>query len=250
MRFKKLITITLILMMSWTISVLAQQLSALEIITKMDAVINAPKDQKMSSTMILIDKNGKEKKRETVMYQKGDEKRLVRFLSPADQKGISFLSLPNDVMYLYLPAFHKVRRIASHVKNQSFAGTDFSYDDLSSFKYAKEYNPKLLETTAKFYILELVPKPKVHKDYSKLKFWVRKDNFYPVKIEHYDKRGKIWKVMERRNIEKKGNYWVSLEMEMKDLKKQHSTKSIVEKVEFDTGLSDQLFTKRNLKKVK
>ncbi len=250
MRFKKLITITLILMMSWTISVLAQQLSALEIITKMDAVINAPKDQKMSSTMILIDKNGKEKKRETVMYQKGDEKRLVRFLSPADQKGISFLSLPNDVMYLYLPAFHKVRRIASHVKNQSFAGTDFSYDDLSSFKYAKEYNPKLLETTAKFYILELVPKPKVHKDYSKLKFWVRKDNFYPVKIEHYDKSGKLWKVMERRNIEKKVNYWVSLEMEMKDLKKQHSTKSIVEKVEFDTGLSDKIFTKRNLKKVK
>jgi len=250
MRFKKLITITLILMMSWAISVLAQQLSALEIITKMDAVIHAPKDQKMSSTMILIDKNGKEKKRETVMYQKGDEKRLVRFLSPADQKGISFLSLPNDVMYLYLPAFHKVRRIASHVKNQSFAGTDFSYDDLSSFKYAKEYNPKLLETTAKFYILELVPKPKVHKDYSKLKFWVRKDNFYPVKIEHYDKGGKLWKVMERRNIEKKGNYWVSLEMEMKDLKKQHSTKSIVEKVEFDTGLSDKIFTKRNLKKVK
>ena len=250
MRFKKLITTTLVLLMSWAISVLAQQLSALEIITKMDAVINAPKDQKMSSTMILIDKNGKEKKRETVMYQKGDEKRLVRFLSPADQKGISFLSLPNDVMYLYLPAFHKVRRIASHVKNQSFAGTDFSYDDLSSFKYAKEYNPKLLETTAKFYILELVPKPKVHKDYSKLKFWVRKDNFYPVKIEHYDKSGKLWKVMERRNIEKKGNYWVSLEMEMKDLKKQHSTKSIVEKVEFDTGLSDKIFTKRNLKKVK
>ena len=250
MRFKKLITITLILMMSWAISVLAQQLSALEIITKMDAVINAPKDQKMSSTMILIDKNGKEKKRETVMYQKGDEKRLVRFLSPADQKGISFLSLPNDVMYLYLPAFHKVRRIASHVKNQSFAGTDFSYDDLSSFKYAKEYNPKLLETTAKFYILELVPKPKVHKDYSKLKVWVRKDNFYPVKIEHYDKSGKLWKILERRNIVQKGKYWTALEMEMKDLKKQHSTKSIVEKVEFDTGLSDKIFTKRNLKKVK
>ncbi len=250
MRFKKLITTTLVLMMSWAISVLAQQLSALEIITKMDAVINAPKDQKMSSTMILIDKNGKEKKRETVMYQKGDEKRLVRFLSPADQKGISFLSLPNDVMYLYLPAFHKVRRIASHVKNQSFAGTDFSYDDLSSFKYAKEYNPKLLETTAKFYILELVPKPKVHKDYIKLKFWVLKDNFYPVKIEHYDKSGKLWKILERRNIVQKGKDWTALELEMKDLKKQHSTKSIVEKVEFDTGLSDKIFTKRNLKKVK
>ena len=250
MQLQKLITLTMVLIMSWAISTTAQELSALDIVKKMDAVVNAPKDQKMSLTMILIDKNGNEKKRQTEMYQKGDETRLIRFLSPADQKGISFLSLPDDVMYLYLPAFRKIRRIASHVKNESFAGTDFSYDDLSSFKYAEEYNPKLLETTDEFYILELTPKPDIKKDYSKLKMWVRKDNFYPAKIEHFDKGGNLWKVMERRKIEKKGSYWVALEMEMKDLKKSHSTKSITEAIELDSGLSDQIFTKRNLKKVK
>ena len=176
--------------------------------------------------------------------------RLVRFLAPADQKGIGFLSLPGDVMYLYLPAFRKIRRIASHVKNENFAGTDFSYDDMNSFKYAEEYNARLLETTDQHYLLELIPKPHVKKDYAKLKLWVRKNNFYPVKIEHYDKGGNLWKTMERRKIEKKGNYWVSLEMEMKDLKKQHTTKMITGKVELDTGLSDKLFTKRNLKKFK
>ena len=106
------------------------------------------------------------------------------------------------------------------------------------------------ETTDEFYILELLPKPNSGKDYSKLKMQVRKDNFYPVKIDHYDKGGNLWKVMERRKIEKKGNYWTSMEMEMKDLKKQHSTKSIIEKIEFDLGLSDKTFTKRNLKKVR
>ena len=107
-----------------------------------------------------------------------------------------------------------------------------------------------METTNDFYILELVPKPGVHKDYSKLKFWVRRDNFYPVKIEYYDKKGKLWKVLERKNIVKKGKYWIAMEMEMKDLKRQHKTKSIIEGVEFDSGLSDQLFTKRNLRKIK
>jgi len=250
MQLQKLISLIMVLIMSWAISVAAQELSALDIVKKSDATVNAPKDQYLDSKMVLINKNGDQKVRKTVMYQKGDEKRLIRFLSPADQKGIGFLSLPNDINYLYLPAFHKVRKIASHVKNQSFAGTDFSYDDMSSFKYAEEYDPKLLETTEENYVLELTPKANIKKDYSKLKMLVAKESFYPVKIEHYDKAGNLWKVMVREKVVKKGDYWVSLKMEMKDLKKQHSTQTLIEKIELDTGLSDNIFTKRNLKKVK
>ncbi|HDY75856.1 MAG TPA: outer membrane lipoprotein-sorting protein [Candidatus Marinimicrobia bacterium] len=234
----------------FNVNLFAQNISAMEILKNVDTVVNAPKDMHQSSRMILIDKDGDEKVRESEMYQKGDEMRLVRFLSPADQKGIGFLSLPNDVMYLYLPAFRKIRMIASHVKNTNFAGTDFSYDDMSSFKYSEEYDPQLLETRDSVYVLELTPKPDVEKDYSKLVIQVRKDNFYPVKIDHYDKGGNLWKVMIREKLVKKGDYWIALEMEMKDLKKLHSTKMVVDKIELDTGLTDKTFTKRNLKKIK
>ena len=244
----KTIKSTFALILIFALNAFAQD--AQSIITKSDSVINAPKDQHQFSRMILIDKDGDEKVRKSEMYQKGDEMRLVRFLSPADQKGIGFLSLPDDVMYLYLPAFHKIRRIASHVKNENFAGTDFSYDDMSSFKYAEEYNAKLLETKDDVYVLELTPKPDIEKDYSKLIIEVRKNNYYPIKIDHYDKGGNLWKVLERRKIEGKGNYWISMEMEMKDLKKNHSTKMITDKIELDNGLSDKVFSKRNLKKVK
>ncbi len=223
---------------------------AQSIISKSDAVVNAPKDMHQFSRMILIDKDGDKKVRKAEMFQKGDEKRLVRFLSPADQKGIGFLSLPDDVMYLYLPAFHKIRRIASHVKNENFAGTDFSYDDMSSFKYSEEYNAKLLETKDDVYVLELTPKSGIEKDYSKLVMEVRKDNFYPVKIDFYDKAGNLWKVMTSDKIEKNGNYWVSMKMQMKDLKKNHSTIMITDSIEFDTGISNKVFTKRNLKKIR
>jgi hypothetical protein len=57
--------------------------------------------------------------------------------SPASEAGIAFLSLPDDLMYLYMPAFGRERRIASHVKNQSFAGTDFSYEDMEAREYAQ-----------------------------------------------------------------------------------------------------------------
>jgi len=229
---------------------LSQGMSAVDILRKTDSVMTAHKDMKALTKTILIDKDKSEKVREAESYEKGKDKRLIRFISPADQKGIGFLSLPDDVQYVYLPAFHKVRRIASSAKNTNFAGTDFSYDDLTTFEYSKDYNPKLLETDNDTYILELTPKPGVKKEYSKMKMWIKKDNFYPFKFESYDKNGKLWKIMERRRIEKIGNYWVSKEMEMKDVKINHSTKMIIEKPEFDTGLSDDLFTERNLSRVK
>jgi len=226
----------------------AQQPSAEQILTKFESVINAPKDQDLRAKLVLIDSKGNEKERTITMLQKGDDKRLVRFLTPADQRGIGFLGLRNDVQYIYLPAFKKVRRIASHIKNQSFAGTDFTYDDIGTLKYSDDYNPKLAKTTAEHYVLELTPKEGKNKDYGKLKIWVRKDIFYPVKTEFYDKGGKLWKVMERRNIESISKYWVSEEVEVKDLKDEHSTKMILSEIKFDTKLSDDLFTERNLEK--
>jgi len=223
---------------------------AQSIVAKADAVVNAPKTQKAIMKMILIDKNGNEKIREAAFLQKGTEKRIMRFTAPADQKGIAFLSLPGDVQYLYMPAFHKVRRIASHVKNTKFAGTDFTYDDLSSFEYAKDYKAKLLKQNETHWILELRPKKGVQKDYGKLLMWVRKDNYYPEKIEYYDKGGNLWKVMERRQLEKEGKYWVSKEMEVKDVKENHSTKMLLKDIHFDIKISDKTFTKRYLKRAK
>ena len=80
--------------------------------------------------------------------------------------------------------------------------------------------------------------------------WVRKDNYYPTKVEFYDKSGNLWKIMERRKITQKGKYWYAREMEMKDLKEEHTTKMLLENMEFDTGLADKLFTKRYLKRAK
>ena len=247
---KTLKVIALCLGLPLILSLSSYALTGEEILKKVDEVSTAPKDIHMLTTTILIDSNGNQKERKTETFQKGDEKRLIRILAPADQRGIGFLALPNDVQYVYMPAFHKVRRIASHVKNTKFAGSDFTYDDLSTFRFSKDYNAKLLQTTDKFYILELTPKPGVDKEYSKLKMWARKDNFVSVKIEYYDKKGELKKVLERRKITKIGKYWTAKEMEMRDLKENHSTKMIQDKIEFDTGLSDRIFTPRYLRRTR
>jgi len=155
-----------------------KQLTASQILSKVDDVVNAPKDQDLKIKLILIDKEGKEETRELVMFQKGSDKRMVKFTSPASQKGIAFLSLPNDIMYLYLPAFKKTRRIASHIKNTKFAGTDFTYEDMEAKRYSEKYIPELLKRDESHYILQLKPKEGIVTDFSKLVMWIRTDNFY------------------------------------------------------------------------
>ncbi|MBN2322791.1 MAG: outer membrane lipoprotein-sorting protein [Spirochaetes bacterium] len=217
-----------------------------EIVKKGDEVANAPKDAHILSTMILIEGDGKQSERKSEMYQKGTEKRLVQFLSPADQKGIGFLTLPDDIMYLYLPAFHKVRQIASHVKNQNFAGTDLTYEDLSEFELAEAHRVELIDETGEEWVIKLFPNDTEGKDYTYLHIHYRKDNNYPVLVEYFNSSGAVWKTIERTELQKISGYWTAKKLEVKNIEKNHSTINRIDKVEYDLGLDDSIFTKRYL----
>ncbi len=214
------------------------------ILKNMDGVLYAAKDMSGTNQIILIDKNGKQETREANVLQKGTDTRIMRFTSPASQAGIAVLALPNDVMYMYLPAFGKERRISSSVKNQNFAGTDFSYDDMEPKPYTDKYTPELVRTEGDVYVLELTPKGR--SDYSRLVVQVDKTNYYPVHMEYYD-RGNSKVKESSYTFKKVGKYWNPAEIEMKDLKKNHTTRMLTSNVEFDTGLSDDEFTVRKLK---
>ena len=76
----------------------AEAQDANTILKKMDDVMYSPKDMTGKTTIVLIDKTGKEKTREADIVQKGTDKRIFRFTAPSSQAGIAVLSLPNDVM--------------------------------------------------------------------------------------------------------------------------------------------------------
>ncbi|MEZ5069447.1 MAG: outer membrane lipoprotein-sorting protein [Bacteroidales bacterium] len=213
------------------------------ILKQMDRVMYGPRDMTGTNKLVLIDKSGKEESREALIKQKGSDMRIMRFTAPASQAGISVLALPNDVMYMYLPAFGKERRIAGSIKNQNFAGTDFSYDDMEPIPYSDKYVPTLKGSEGDAYLLELVPKNR--SSYSRILARVHREHFYPLRMEYYDQGGT--KIKEATYVWKKvGTYWSSAEIEMTDLKKGHRTKMLMSDVVFDSGLSDDEFTVRKL----
>lgn len=240
----KVYFITVILLLQFPV-VFSQD--ALKILEKTDEVTYAPKDQQSSVRLVLTDKRGNEQVREADYIQKGNDMRLFRFTSPASQRGIAFLSLPGDVMYLYLPAYGKERRIATHIKNQVFAGTDFSYDDMESKPMADEYDPVLKGETDDSYILELTPKDPSSSDYSRLLVTVNKSNYYFRKVEYFDRSGRKIKELNNNQVEQIDGYWTATEIVMTDLIKEHTTKMISTNIKFDQGLPDDDFSVRKLK---
>ena len=236
-------TLSLLFLITALLTVNAQ--NAIDIMKKMDEVLFSAKDMTSKTKIVLIDKANNEKIREATMMQKGTDKRITRFTAPASQAGIAVLSLPDDVMYLYMPAFGKERRIAAHVKNQKFAGTDFSYDDMEAIAYVDKYTGTLIKTDDNSYVLNLIPKSG-KSEYSKVIMKVDEADYYPTFVEYYDKGNK--KIKEASYTFKKiGPYWNSEIIVMTDLKKNHKTRMELYDVKYDQNLSDDEFTVRKLK---
>ncbi len=105
--------------------------------------------------------------------------------------------------------------------------------------------PRLVETTDEAFILELTPRGD-KSSYSKVIVTQDKTNYYPIKMEYFDKGDKMFKEATYQ-YEKIGSYWNAKEVVMTNIKKQHSTKIQLMDVVFDQGLSDDIFTVESLK---
>ncbi|MCF6291381.1 MAG: outer membrane lipoprotein-sorting protein [Desulfobacterales bacterium] len=217
-------------------------------------------------TMLLIDKQGHARRREIKVFSRDqgkDQWRLQFFQSPADVKGTGFLShdyyggKPDDDQWLYLPALHKIKRIASSDKSSSFMGSDFSYADMTR-RVLDEWHYKILKESEvggqPVWLIEAVPVDRTVADrygYEKSVLFVRQDIFMTVRAVNWVKKGGKLKYMEITQLERINGIWVATEIRMKTVKNKatlHRTVLTFTNVRFNQPLDDDLFTLRRLEK--
>ena len=239
----KIILVSLLLVM---ITNLSFGQSAASLLQSMDALMSAPKDKEAKVKMVLKDRSGKEKVREAIMKQKGQYHKLYRYTFPEKQVGTATLSLPDDIIWLYMPAFNKAVKVTLLSKSQAFTGTDFSYEDMSGTSYSERFTPKILSSSDdKIYQLELMPKS-LKSRYSKIIVYLDKTHLYPVKMEYFDKDKSYFKYADY-TYKKQGKYWYAEQVIMNDISKEHSTEIFLTEIIFDQGLDESEFTVENLK---
>ena len=249
MKRRLLVVCTVFLLMSFGIYSYAQANKAIEYTKKVDEAANPGKDSTGIIKMILVSSDGKEEARKMKSYRKGELK-LYFFLYPPGVEGVAFLSLTDEQMYLYLPAFKKVRRIASSAKNENFMGTDLSYDDMAENSFLDSYDPKILSENENEVKMELVKKKDAETAYSKMVMTIDKKTWIRTAVDMFDKNGKLVKKMSCSEVKMIDGYPTMMTIEMKDVQSGHMTKMITEEVKYDSGLDDGLFSKRKLTRLK
>ncbi len=211
----------------------------------------------MQLTMKIVSKSGQTRERALRSRMKEDNglgKSIITFESPEDVKGTKFLLVENkgrdDDQLLYLPALKKVRRVAGSQRSQSFMGTDFTYSDLETHDATEGEHARLADEKvngADCYVVETTPKPSVNSEYSKVKYWVRKDNMVVVKADFFDKSGAQVKALVTDQLDEyKPGKWMPKYLKMSNLQKGTSTEIFITKYQFDAKIADDFFTERFL----
>ncbi len=239
------------------------ELSAKDIMQKQNDLHSA-KFEIEKQQMLLIDRKGKKETRILKRYskevEKGVFKYLLVFLKPTDVEGVALLTWQHkgksEDQWIYMPALgKKLKRIASGSKKGYFMGTDFTYEDLSADKI-DDYSYKIIKeeklNNDDCYVIEAVasnPETKKETGYSKKIYWIRKDIFFAVKIEYYDKRNRHSKTQQMFEIEKtEGTRYRAKKAIMEHLKKKHKTLVLVAKRKIDSEIKDSIFTERTILK--
>src|SRR5512142_1310484 len=145
-------------------------LSGREVYEKVHEVRSKALDRKTEATMVLFDKGGGKRTRTLTEYSKkadpGAYKVLVVFKSPPDLKNVGFLiharTFADRDLWAYFPEYKRVRRIPNNSQDDSFFGSDFSYDDfggppdLDDYKFSLEKEEVIDGTPC--YVVEVTPK--------------------------------------------------------------------------------------------
>ena len=175
--------------------------SGLDIAQKLD---NKERPQSVFSRISMVLTNSKNKSRENILLSKSNnigKNQIIWVLEPKADRGISFLRKEyedkDNEIQMWLPAFNKIRRINSNRMNDSFMGSDLSYEDLNSRVLSDNNYDRLndeLFNGIDCYVLNVISKPELKSAYSKHILWVSKKNLTVLKEQSFGKNNELKKV--------------------------------------------------------
>jgi len=223
-----------------------------EVLDKVKDVHDNFKNEKSLVSMNLVDANGNSRERIFDMYlmKKGEDTlAMVRFNKPSEVKRITLLTLSDDEIYLYMPAYRKTKRISGGAKNGNFVGSDLKFSDISLLynEQSGSYKANLLKETDAMYEVEILPEDK-DSDYGRIVAEIQKENMLITKVEFYNLKKEHIKTMKFSNIKNFDGHVLATHIELKDLKVNHSTVLDIKTVEFDLPFTVKFFNKMNISK--
>jgi len=224
----------------------ANTMTAEQILKKAEEINFGYKDQYMKDKMTIKAKDGSIRERLFDLYQKGNETRLIRFLSPGEVKGMSILIKDHSNIYVYLPDMKKIRKVAANNMSQGVAGSDFTNDDMAQTSWTRDYSPTIEKEDAESWTLRCLPKPSFKSEFTSVLIKVEKKENRITEF-HYFKGDKEIKQMVMTELKE---FHPGAKIFSKVTLTNHVTGGVseIELLDFkvNQGLKDDMFTERYL----
>lgn len=183
---------------------------------------------------------------------------LLRFTYPNDIRGTSFLVWKHpqgeDERFLFLPSLGRVRRIAGSEAQDSFVGSDFSYEDIGGREF-EEFTYALLDETSTWKSPDGAPLPAYRleskrkdraAEFPRVVSLVLKDTFVVVHADVYNRRNEKQKTYTVRRLEAVQGIWTVMQSSMTNDLDKTRTDLLLEKIEYNIGLKEEAFSRRAL----
>jgi len=218
-------------------------------------------DSTADMMMVLRNQQGQESIREIKMksleVQNDGDKSLTIFNKPRDVKGTAFLSFSHPVeaddQWLFLPALKRVKRISSRNKSGPFMGSEFAFEDLSSFEVEK-YTYKFLAeeklNNVNMFKVEQYPVDE-NSGYTRRVVWLDMKEYRVHKIDFYDRKDSLLKTLSFTDYKQYlTKHWRADKQEMINHQNGKSTELQWNNYMFKTGLADSDFNRNSLKRAR
>ncbi len=179
-------------------------------------------------------------------WTRGREDALIRFTEPARDAGNATLK-QGEKMWTYTPKLNRTIRLPFSLMSQSWAGSDFSYNDLSrTDNLLHQYDLSVTATEQReghtVYTIEAVPHEDAPVVWGK-EVLVLRDDFVLLEQVFYDQDLEPLKKMQVLEIGELGGRTMGLRLRMFEFDKADSyTELEWREADFDIELDDQLFT--------
>ncbi len=245
----------------FSVNAFSDTVRGLEIATERKARDAGWQDSIATMSMELSNAQGESSTRlmrmKSLEVEQDGDKGLTIFDQPRDVKGTAFLNHSHiqqaDDQWLYLPALKRVKRISSRNKSGPFMGSEFAYEDLSSFeleKYTFNYLKDEDYNGSSVYVMEQIPTDK-NSGYTKQLVWLEQSEYRPLKVEFYDRKNALLKTLTFAQYEQyQGQYWRAHRMEMINHQSGKKTTLLTKDLVFKTGLKESDFNKNALKRIR
>jgi outer membrane lipoprotein-sorting protein len=219
-------------------------------------------DSDVELKMILRNAAGQESTRSLriATLEKPDEsvgdKSLVLFDTPRDIEGTALLShakiLDPDDQWLYLPALKRVKRISSSNKSGPFVGSEFAFEDftaieLNKFDYRYVGEEACGDLTCD--VIERTPRYE-NSGYTRQVSWVDQTDFQIRRVEFYDRRGDLLKVLEFDDYRNYEGVWRPHRLNMTNVQTKKQTQLVYSDYSFGVGLAENDFVKGRLSRLR